>query len=177
MRNMRAIVLLLLSTLAVGACGDSLDALNRLAADGSIHEQAPVTTHLQIQIAAPPAKVWALLVDAPSWPKWQREIESVTATGPIGKGTRFSWRTGGTNIHSQVQLFEPEHRLSWTGTALTAKAVHVWELKAEPGNQTLVTMKESMDGPWMARIYPQKSLVEADSGWLTALKRAAEGSP
>jgi hypothetical protein len=121
--------------------------------------------------------VWALLVDAPSWPKWQKQIVSVTATGPIGSGTRFSWSTGGTNIHSQVQLFEPEHRLSWTGTALTAKAVHVWELKPEPGNQTLLTMKESMDGPWMAKIYPSKELAEVDTEWLTALKRAAEGTP
>lgn len=177
MRRMLAAVLLLLSTLTVDGCGDSLAALNRLATNGSIHEDAPVTTHLQIQIAAPPAKVWALLVDAPSWPKWQKQIVSVTATGPIGSGTRFSWRTGGTNIHSQVQLFEPEHRLSWTGTALTAKAVHVWELKPEPGNQTLLTMKESMDGPWMAKIYPSKELAEADTEWLTALKRAAEGTP
>jgi uncharacterized protein YndB with AHSA1/START domain len=72
----------------------------------------------------PPAKVWAILIDAPSWPKWQKQIESVTAAGPIKSGMTFSWRTGGTNIHSQVQLFEPERRLSWTtGTALTAKAV------------------------------------------------------
>jgi hypothetical protein len=76
-----------------------------------------------------------------------------------------------------VQLFEPERRLSWTGTALTAKAVHVWELKPEPGNQTLLTMKESMDGPWMAKIYPSEKLTEADNEWLLALKRAAEQKP
>jgi uncharacterized protein YndB with AHSA1/START domain len=138
MRRMLTVLGLLFSTLTVFGCGYSLTALNRLAASGSIHDNAPVTTHLQIQIAAPPAKVWALLVDAPSWPKWQKQIESVTAAGPLRSGTQFSWRTGGNKIHSQVQLFEPEHRLSWTGTALTAKAVHVWELEPEPGNQTLL---------------------------------------
>jgi uncharacterized protein YndB with AHSA1/START domain len=90
-------------------------ALNRLAASGSIHDSAPVRTHLHIQIAAPPAKLWALLVDAPSWPKWQKQIECVTAAGPLRSGTQFSWRTGGTKIHSQVQLFEPEHPLSSEG--------------------------------------------------------------
>jgi hypothetical protein len=50
-------------------------------------------------------------------------------------------------IHSQEQLFEPERRLAWTGAALTAKAVHVWELKPESGSQTLVAVTESMDGP------------------------------
>jgi len=166
--------LLLLALLTVNGCGESLATLNRLAETGSIHEEAPVTTHLQIQIAAPPAKVWALLIDAPSWPKWQKPIESVTASGPLGDGMRFFWRTGGTNIRSQVQLFEPEHRLSWTGTAMTAKAVHVWELKPEPGNRTLVTMKESMDGPLMAKIYSSKELSEAGNEWLLALKQAAE---
>lgn len=86
----------------------------------------------------------------------------------------FSWRTGGTNIHSQEQLFEAERHLSWTGTAMTAKAVHVWELKPEPGDQTLLTMKESMDGPLMAKLYSSQELGEAGNEWLLALKRAAE---
>jgi hypothetical protein len=68
MRKALGVALLLLGTITVGGCGASLATLNRLAADGSIHEDAPVTTHLQIHIAAPPAKVWALLIDAPSWP-------------------------------------------------------------------------------------------------------------
>ena len=166
--------LLLLGMLTANGCGDSLATLNRLAAAGSIHEDAPVTTHLQIQIAAPPAKVWALLIDAPSWPKWQKQIESVTASGPLGSDTRFSWRTGGTNIHSQVQLFEPECRLSWTGTALTARAVHLWVLESKSGNQTLLSVKESMDGLWIAKIYPSQKLTEADTEWLAALKGEAE---
>jgi uncharacterized protein YndB with AHSA1/START domain len=174
MRRVVGVALLLLVMPAIGGCGDSLATLNRLAAGGSIHEDAPVTTHLQLQIAAPPAKVWAFLIDAPSWPKWQKPIESVTAAGPLENGMRFSWQTGGTNIRSQVQLFEPEHRLSWTGTAMTAKAVHVWELKPEPGNQTLLIMKESMDGPLMSKLYSSQELGEADNAWLLALKRAAE---
>ncbi len=37
--------------------GESLATLNRLAAVGSIHEEAPVKTHLQIRITVPPTKV------------------------------------------------------------------------------------------------------------------------
>jgi len=177
MRKMLGSALLLLGVLTIDGCGDSLAALNRLAVVGSIHEGAPVTTHLQIQIAAPPAKVWALLIDAPSWPKWQKPIESVTAAGLLENGMRFSWRTGGTNIRSQVQLFEPERRLGWTGTAMTANAVHVWELKPESGDQTLLTMKESMDGPLIAKLYSSQELGKAGNEWLLALKRAAEQRP
>ena len=80
----------------------------------------------------------------------------------------------GTNIHSQVQLYEPEHRLGWTGTAMVTKAAHIWELKGESPDRTLVTMKESMDGPWMAKIYPSAKLTEAGRSWLVALKQAVE---
>jgi hypothetical protein len=59
MRKAPGAALLLLGMLTIDECGDSLAALNRLAVVGSIHEDAPITTHLQIQIAAPPAKVWA----------------------------------------------------------------------------------------------------------------------
>lgn len=125
MRKTFVPVLLALGLFFSNGCGRSLTALNRLAASGSIQEDAPVKTHLQVEIDAPPSKVWALLIDAASWPKWQKRIESVTVTGPLANGTRFSWKTGRTNIHSQIQLFEPEHRLGWTGKALTAKAVHI----------------------------------------------------
>jgi uncharacterized protein YndB with AHSA1/START domain len=177
MRRTLGAVLLLTAIVVIDGCGDSLATLNRLAAAGSIHDDAPVTTHLQIQIAAPPAKVWALLIDAPSWPKWQKNIETVTATGPLTNGMTFSWRTGGASISSQVQLFEPERRLSWTGIAMTAKAAHVWELKPAPGNQTLLVMKESMDGPLMAQLYSSQKLTEAANEWLAALKRTAEQAP
>jgi uncharacterized protein YndB with AHSA1/START domain len=174
MRRMLGFVLLLSWMLSVSGCGDSMVELNRLAAAGSIHEEAPVKAQLQIEIAASPATVWAVLADVSSWPKWQTQIESVAAAGPIDKGTRFTWKTGGTTIESQVQLFEPERCLSWTGKALTAKAIHVWELQPESGGRTLLMMKESMDGLLMAKLYPSAKLAEADREWVAALKQTAE---
>ena len=57
---------------------------------------------------------------------------------------------------------------------MTAKAVHVWQLKPLPGNRTLVIVDESMDGPWMAKMYPSEKLAASDDDWLRALKQAAE---
>jgi uncharacterized protein YndB with AHSA1/START domain len=143
-------VVFVLVALAIDGCGTSRATLDRLAAAGSIDEGAPVKTHRRIEIAAPPARVWGLIVNARSWPEWQKDIQSVAVAGPLTTGMRFSWTTGGTRIQSQVQLCEAPNRLSWTGTALTAKAVHVWELKPESGDQTLVIIKESMNGPFIA---------------------------
>jgi uncharacterized protein YndB with AHSA1/START domain len=175
MKSTKFIVVVLLAAAAPVGCGPRRSVLDQLAAAGVINERAPVTAHVEIQIAAPPPVVWALLINAQAWPKWQKDIESVAVSGPLSAGTRFSWKASATDIQSQVQLFEPERRLSWTGTAMTAKAIHVWELRSV-GNQTRVLMKESMDGPMMAKFYPSSKLSEAGMNWLIALKRAAESA-
>jgi len=167
--------------LAATGCGDALDELNRLAARGAIHDGAPVTAHVVVRIAAPPDSVWAILVDAARWPAWYPAIASVSvgvggpaAGGALGPGVRFVWRTGGTTIHSQVQLFEPPRRLAWTGSAMTARAAHVWELAADSAGGTTVTVRESMDGPLMSTFVSSSQLAETDNAWIAALKRAAE---
>jgi uncharacterized protein YndB with AHSA1/START domain len=167
-------VVFALAVLAMGGCGTSRATLDRLAAAGAIDERAPLQTHRRIEIAAPAARIWKLIVNARSWPDWQKDIENVTVPGRLTTGMRFSWSTGGTRIESQVQLCDPPNRLSWTGSAWTAKAVHVWELQPASGDRTWVTVKESMDGPLISRLYSSGQLSESIQRWLTALKDAAE---
>lgn len=159
---------------ALTGCGPSLAKLNQLAGAGAINQRAPVIAHAQIEIAASPAKVWALLVNAPAWPRWSQDIMKVSATAPLTLGTHFTWEEGGNTVHSQVQLFETERRLGWTGTAYTAKAIHQWELASRPGGHTLVTVNESMDGPLMATLFSSQKLRESGLAWLSSLKNAAE---
>ncbi len=159
---------------ALTGCGPSLSKLNHIASSGAIQQNAPVLAHVQIDINAPRAKVWALLVNAPAWPMWNKDITKVSATQPLAPGMRFIWGEGSSTVHSQVQLFEPEKRLGWTGTALTARAVHQWTLTPEAGGQTLVTMDESMDGPLMARLFSSQKLAESGNAWLASLKKVAE---
>ena len=172
--NLAPAVVFVLITLANYGCGTPRATLDHLAAEGSIDKGAPVKTQQRIEIAAPAARVWSLIVNARSWPEWQKDIQSVAVGGPLTTGMRFSWTTGGTQIHSQVRLCEPPKRLSWTGTALTATAVHVWELRPESGNRTLAIVSESMDGPFMASFYSSQQLADSSQRGLSALKKAAE---
>jgi uncharacterized protein YndB with AHSA1/START domain len=167
----------LLCVLVLSGCMRSTTRLDALSAAGTIQQDAPVKAHVQIQISAPPDRVWALLIDAASWPNWYSDIESVEAPAALATGTRFTWKSGSTTVRSEVHLFEPEHCLSWTGMAFPAKAVHVWELEATPGGGTLVTVNESMEGPLLKWLYPSTKLAEADMDWLAALKHAAEQKP
>ena len=163
--------------LGLAGCGASLQTLNGMAEEGSVHGDAPIVAHVRTSIAAPPERVWALLVDAAGWPKWADQIESVSVDGPLVSGRRFTWKSGGMKIHSQVQMFVAGRALSWTGGALTGKAVHVWRLEPNASGGTDVAEDESMEGLLMAQMYSSAKLAEADTAWLEALKKAAEQAP
>ena len=163
--------------LLLPGCGVSLSTLDKLASRGAINEQAPVFAHVQMEIVAPPEKVWALLADAPAWPRWHKDITAVAPAKPLSQGAGFSWTVDGTVIHSRVQLFEPRRRLAWTGQVYTVKAVHVWTLQPEPGGRTLVSISESMGGPLLTLLYRSSKLIEADTVWLADLKEEAEHGP
>ncbi len=83
----------------------SEDDLDQLARRGSIQENAPVKASLEITINASPEKVWGLLTDVKSWPKWQRDITKAEIFGPLQSGTNFSW-TSGANIRSRIALVD-----------------------------------------------------------------------
>jgi len=163
-RVLRASAPVVFVALLLQGCGPRLSLLDELAQSGKINEGSPVTAHLEIEI------------DAPSWPTWEKQINAVTSDGPLAAGKKFLWKSGDTEIASQVQLFEPQTRLAWTGSAMSAKAIHVWQLQEVANDRTRVLMKESMDGPLISRLFPQDKLSAAGMQWLVALKNAAEAS-
>jgi hypothetical protein len=149
------------------------DHLDQLARSGNIDESAPVRVSLEITINAAPEKVWGLLTDVKSWPRWQRDISKANISGALQSGTAFSW-TAGVNIQSRIALVQPLEQFAWTGTAYKAKAIHVWKLQRLPGDRTLVKTNESMEGFLLTLFYSSSKLKESDQRWLNYLKSAAE---
>jgi uncharacterized protein YndB with AHSA1/START domain len=160
--------------LLLTGCGRSLPSLKVLAAQGRIDDAAPVLAHVQAEVSAPASRVWDVLTNAPAWPQWQNGVASVSAASRLGPHERFTWTTGGTAIHSEVQAFVPDRLLSWTGQAYTAKAVHVWTLTPLSPDRTLVRVDESMDGLLMRQFFSSRQLQESGSQWIAALKAEAE---
>ncbi len=92
--------------LLIFAAVPSGDRLDRLAAEGLIQDNAPVKTTSEITINASPERVWALLTDVNSWPKWQGDISEAEIRGPLQPGIAFVW-TSGTHIRSRIALVRP----------------------------------------------------------------------
>ena len=168
----RFLIVILLFAFAV----PSQDHLDQLARSGSVDKTAPVKSSAEITINAPPEKVWRLLTDVRAWPQWQRNIASTEIDGPVQAGTAFTWRSGGTEIHSVIAVVRPPEQFVWTGSAFKAHAIHVWNLQRLPDGHTLVKTSESMNGFLLSLFYSTKQLHESHLEWLSSLKQAAEKS-
>ncbi len=129
----------------------------------------------EIQIAAPPATVWAVLSDIDGWPRWNAEVRSAHLEGPVAVGSTFRWKSGPASLTSTLRAVEPPAEIGWTGTTMTIKAVHVFHLEPRDGG-TFVRSEESWEGfiASLLKGYSRKNIGSAITSMLTALKKEAE---
>jgi len=167
-------ILLILVMCTVPAAQGGINHAETLANNGQIDEHAAVKASSEILIAAPIEKVWRLLVEIDKWPKWQPNITASKFAGPLKQGTEFEWTTGGTKITSRLAVVRAGEELAWTGKALNATAIHVWQLRPTPDGGTEVSTRESMSGFMLKVFYSSKELEKSQRAWLDALKREAE---
>jgi len=69
------------------------------------------------RIQAPPERIWPLVDDVTSWPRWFTEAEGaqIVSGEGLGRHQRMSGQARGkaTEIDSVVTAYEPPHRLRW----------------------------------------------------------------
>ena len=171
---MKGLAILYVLMVVLAGCTESAANRNRLAAQGLIQEDAPVKAAAEIAIAAPAHKIMGLLTNISDWPQWQRDISKATVHGSTAIGSRFVWSTGGMDIHSTIQLVDPERSICWTARMLHIYAIHCWTWSVLPDDKVLVKTRESMDGWLISRIYSSPELLQSAQRWLAQLKQAAE---
>lgn len=111
-----------------------------------------------VEISAPPAKIWAALVDVESWPLWtasMKHVERLDKSAPFGMG-------------SEALIQQPKlPALTWTIVEFSPGVSFAWEAKArgvttwashriEPldGGRSKVTLVIKQTGPmaWLASL-------------------------
>jgi hypothetical protein len=138
---------------------------------------APVFSEGQIEVSASPEALWDVLADVEKWPTWNPDVDSVTLSGPVAKGTSFRWKAGPTRLVSTLQLVDRPRALGWTGRTMGVRAIHLWRFEPRPGG-AVASMQESFDGA-VAKLFRnrlQRQLDETTAKGLQALKAAAERS-
>lgn len=170
-------VLVLAAGLALGGCNPSPHELVSLARHGDIQPGAPIHATAAVIIEAPRERVWHILENVSQWPRWQPEISKVAGAPILADGAAFTWKTGGTTIHSRVALFSPPDMVAWTGRAMTARAIHVLVLTSLGPNRTRVESRESMDGFLLTWFYDSAALKQSEDTLLKNLSIAAQTKP
>jgi len=124
-----------------------------------VNRTAPAVAEQRTVIEAPRERVWLVLTQIDSWPRWQKSVSRAHLEGALQPGSEFRWKTAGMSIASTLRLVEPPNRIGWDGHAPGIHARHLWTL--ESGDRgTIVRAAESFEGRLVRLLRPlmQKQL-------------------
>jgi uncharacterized protein YndB with AHSA1/START domain len=133
-----------------------------------------------VQIAAPPATVWAVLSDLEAWPSWTTSMTSVrrTSSGPLVVGTAVRVKQPSMpELTWVVTEVVPGERFTWTSKSVgvTTVAQHILR-PSDGGTEVSLAVEQSgLLAPVVALLMGKRGrrYVETEAA---GLKRAAEAA-
>jgi uncharacterized membrane protein len=145
---------------------------------------AEIKTEKAIEINAPVDKVWKLMLDIPSWPRWFPTLKAagMISGQPLAQGSVFYFKLGlvgpAMNMKVTITASEPNKRVAWAGGMLGVRGWHSFDFQAQ-GNKTRVISKEALTGPMvpvMKILFNDDDLGRLHQDWIQALKAEAESA-
>ena len=114
------------------------------------HDPKQTAVHVRNELDMPvfPEAIWPWLVRAPLWPTWYPNSQNVRLEGggqELKLGTKFTWKTFGASLSSQVTELVPLERLAWTAKASGIDAYHAWLVERRPSGCHVLT-EETQNG-------------------------------
>jgi len=140
-----------------------------------IDHGAPAWAEGEIQIAAPPETVWAVIADLSGWPTWNADVTSMAFDGRLEPGSTFRWKAGSASLVSTLQTVDPPREIGWTGKTMGIHAIHTFRFEPMDGG-TRARSAESFRGliPSVFRTYSRNVIRRGIDGILASLKDEAE---
>lgn len=136
-----------------------------------------------IDIKAPAAVVWQLLVDAENWENYfppEDQVNILSGEAKLAPGVKWHRVTVGFGMSLTVTEFEPFHRLAWKttvdGDKTGSTAYHGWVITPTKDGVHVLT-EETQQGEWFIDIIGRKrpgALFAYHQDWVERLKVAAE---
>jgi uncharacterized protein YndB with AHSA1/START domain len=136
--------------------------------------------HNEIEIYAPPAIVWDILLPAETWPDWYEGAKNVVIVrggegGRLSSNAVFDWQTMGLKFRSTIKEFVPNERLSWESRKRSIQGYHAWLIVPTATGCRLIT-DESQHG-WLTffeKTFQPRKLHRLHDIWLSEIKKKAE---
>lgn len=140
---------------------------------------APVFVHNEIDINATPEKLWYWLTNAVTWQQWYINASRMNLFNQSDQhllaGTKFTWKTFGVNLKSEVQENVVNERLARNATAPGIRAYHAWLIVPTAKGCKVIT-EETQQGLLcrMGKLFTPNRMYKYHQIWLEGLKRKAE---
>jgi len=102
---------------------------------------------VEVTVNARPERIWALLTDAPGFPRWNSTVTGIE--GEIREGKKLKVHVPGTDrvFTPRISGVVPNERMTWTGGfSPVFKGVRTFELHSRPDGTTDFTMAERFSG-------------------------------
>jgi len=113
---------------------------------------------VQINVKAPPERIWALLTNAQQFPTWNSTITSIDGKIAPGETIRLKSTSSERIFKLKVARFEPNAHMLWQdGAAPMFKGERRFTLTPKGSGSTEFAMEESFSGlmlPMIARSLP-----------------------
>ena len=109
---------------------------------GFAPDEAPIHVVNRFETATAPEIVWRRLIHAAGWPAIYANASDVAIEGggaDLFAGARFTWKTFGIALKSEVKEFEPETRIAWLAEGIGVIAYHAWLITPTSGGCTILT--------------------------------------
>ena len=113
-----------------------------------------MTCSVTANIRAPKDRIWALLTDAPGFPRWNTTVKRIGGTIALGQKLELEVPAApGRTFKPKVTAFDPGKSMIWSdGAAPMFKGVRSYELAARPDGTTDFTMTEVFSGMMLPMI-------------------------
>ncbi|WCM26256.1 hypothetical protein NDN01_19950 [Sphingomonas sp. QA11] len=111
--------------------------------------EAPIHVVNRIETGTAPEIVWRRLVHAAGWPAIYANASDVAIEGDgadLFAGARFTWKTFGVALKSEVKEFEPETCIAWLAKGIGVTAYHAWLIVPAASGCSILT-EETQYGP------------------------------
>lgn len=134
----------------------------------------------QVSIAAPRARVWAVLTDWPSYPSWNpfiRRIAGKLAVGQVITADLHTTNLKPRTVNAKILIVDPNQQLRWLGSLPGLfSGEHYWILKDRADGGTDLEQGEVFKGVMVPFIKPERLRVDYEA-MNRAMKARAESAP
>ncbi|CAF1152915.1 unnamed protein product [Rotaria sordida] len=148
-------------------------------------DRCAVHVRNELEIAAPASHVWSWLVHARLWPTYYANSQNVvfltdTSSSILRENTRFTWRTFGVDLESQVREYVEGERIGWDARGLLGLYVyHAWLIIPRDEHNCLVITEECQHGlvARLGKLFCPNRMHTQHQHWLEQLQRMAKEGP